>query len=378
MRDRLNPGGTVSVNVGHVPGSDALEKVLTATMRASFGEGRVWRDPVDDTNTVLLAPRVTSTRPSGSARSRSRGGPAARRARPDRTQPGLRRRHGLHQRRGPGRVAHRPALPGRSCGVGAWGLGPLPPGSTMVVVEPDDLPDAEDLWWSWVVLAAVASGRAVTRPAGSSRTRSSSHSTAPTAPGCGCSAPTAAAPCSGAARRSLRESPPRRTPRRARLGTHGGHRGAPPHLPGLARPRRVGPQRAVRRGRDPPAPSAADRRPARRRAGALGSGDAGDARVVRQRRPPRGGRRAGAPGPRGRPEQRTRPGRLPSARPDPRPDARRLRDRPDADAAATRAGAVVADQRPRGALRVRRDGDARPDRPGPDQHPSWPPPRSAR
>ncbi len=54
-RSRLAPGGTVSVNVGHVPGSDALEKVLTATMRAAFGDGRVWRDAVDDTNTVLLA-----------------------------------------------------------------------------------------------------------------------------------------------------------------------------------------------------------------------------------------------------------------------------------------------------------------------------------
>jgi len=54
-RDRLTPGGTVSVNVGHVPGNDDLEKVLTATMRAAFGDGRVWRDPVDETNTVLLA-----------------------------------------------------------------------------------------------------------------------------------------------------------------------------------------------------------------------------------------------------------------------------------------------------------------------------------
>jgi len=53
--DRLNPGGTVSVNVGHVPGNDNLEKVLTATMRSVFGDGRVWRDPVDETNTVLLA-----------------------------------------------------------------------------------------------------------------------------------------------------------------------------------------------------------------------------------------------------------------------------------------------------------------------------------
>ena len=55
VRDRLTPGGTVSVNVGHVPGNDALEKVLTATLRAAFGSDRVWRDPVDDTNTILLA-----------------------------------------------------------------------------------------------------------------------------------------------------------------------------------------------------------------------------------------------------------------------------------------------------------------------------------
>jgi spermidine synthase len=54
-RDRLAPGGTISVNVGHVPGSDELEKVLTATMRDSFGADRVWRDPVSETNTVLLA-----------------------------------------------------------------------------------------------------------------------------------------------------------------------------------------------------------------------------------------------------------------------------------------------------------------------------------
>ncbi len=54
-RERLTPGGTVSINVGHVPGSDALEKVLTATLRESFGKDRVWRDPVDETNTVLLA-----------------------------------------------------------------------------------------------------------------------------------------------------------------------------------------------------------------------------------------------------------------------------------------------------------------------------------
>lgn len=52
---KLNDGGTVTVNVGHPPGNDDLEKVLTATMREVFGADNVWRDPVDDTNTVLLA-----------------------------------------------------------------------------------------------------------------------------------------------------------------------------------------------------------------------------------------------------------------------------------------------------------------------------------
>ncbi len=54
VRDHLAPGGTVAMNVGHPPRSDALEKVLTATLRASFGADRVWRDPVDQTNTMLL------------------------------------------------------------------------------------------------------------------------------------------------------------------------------------------------------------------------------------------------------------------------------------------------------------------------------------
>ena len=55
VRGRLAAGGTVSVNIGHAPGSDELEKVVTATLRASFGESRVYRDAVSDTNTVLLA-----------------------------------------------------------------------------------------------------------------------------------------------------------------------------------------------------------------------------------------------------------------------------------------------------------------------------------
>ena len=52
-RERLRPGGAVFINVGHPEGSDRLEKVLTATMGSEFKY--VARDPVRDTNTVLMA-----------------------------------------------------------------------------------------------------------------------------------------------------------------------------------------------------------------------------------------------------------------------------------------------------------------------------------
>ncbi|MEO7350493.1 MAG: fused MFS/spermidine synthase [Marmoricola sp.] len=54
VKEHLAPGGTIAINVGHPPRSDKLEKVLTATLRASFGSNRVSRDPVEDTNTMLL------------------------------------------------------------------------------------------------------------------------------------------------------------------------------------------------------------------------------------------------------------------------------------------------------------------------------------
>jgi spermidine synthase len=54
-RDRLRPGGLVVVNVGQPEGSTRLEKVLSATMRASFGEDAVWRNPANETNTLLIA-----------------------------------------------------------------------------------------------------------------------------------------------------------------------------------------------------------------------------------------------------------------------------------------------------------------------------------
>ena len=52
-RDRLAPGGVVIVNAGHPEGNDDLETVLGATMAEVFPT--VVRDPIEDTNTLLLA-----------------------------------------------------------------------------------------------------------------------------------------------------------------------------------------------------------------------------------------------------------------------------------------------------------------------------------
>jgi spermidine synthase len=56
VADRLAPGGSVIVNVGHPEESDKLEKVLTATMREAFAH--VARAPTEDTNTQLVASEV--------------------------------------------------------------------------------------------------------------------------------------------------------------------------------------------------------------------------------------------------------------------------------------------------------------------------------
>lgn len=53
VRERLEPGGVVMVNVGHPERSDRLEKVLSATMGAVFAH--VLRDPSERVNTVLVA-----------------------------------------------------------------------------------------------------------------------------------------------------------------------------------------------------------------------------------------------------------------------------------------------------------------------------------
>ncbi|MEA2268632.1 MAG: hypothetical protein QOC64_1242, partial [Solirubrobacteraceae bacterium] len=51
-RERLTPRGAIVINVGHPERSDALEKVLSATMRDVFRS--VLRDPSQRTNTMLV------------------------------------------------------------------------------------------------------------------------------------------------------------------------------------------------------------------------------------------------------------------------------------------------------------------------------------
>ena len=43
----------MAINVGHPEGSDRLEQVLSATLRSVFGN--VARDPMEPTNTILMA-----------------------------------------------------------------------------------------------------------------------------------------------------------------------------------------------------------------------------------------------------------------------------------------------------------------------------------
>ena len=52
-REKLAPGGVLVLNVGHPEGSERLEQVLTATLGSAFPH--VARDPIEDTNTLLVA-----------------------------------------------------------------------------------------------------------------------------------------------------------------------------------------------------------------------------------------------------------------------------------------------------------------------------------
>jgi spermidine synthase len=52
-RSHLRPGGMLAVNVGHIPGSNELEQVVTRTLKAVFPI--VARDPLSAANTVVVA-----------------------------------------------------------------------------------------------------------------------------------------------------------------------------------------------------------------------------------------------------------------------------------------------------------------------------------
>jgi spermidine synthase len=67
-RDRLARAGVVAINVGHPERSDRLERVLSATLRAVFPN--VVRDPMEPTNTILMASDapLTSARLAAAAR----------------------------------------------------------------------------------------------------------------------------------------------------------------------------------------------------------------------------------------------------------------------------------------------------------------------
>ena len=66
-RARLSDDGVLIINVGHPKGSDRLERVLTATIAAEFPY--VARDPIEDTNTLLVASRTRQPDPAGVSRS---------------------------------------------------------------------------------------------------------------------------------------------------------------------------------------------------------------------------------------------------------------------------------------------------------------------
>ena len=55
VRDRLTPGGTVVINIGHPEGDDGLERALSATVASVFTH--VARYPIEPTNTLVMAAR---------------------------------------------------------------------------------------------------------------------------------------------------------------------------------------------------------------------------------------------------------------------------------------------------------------------------------
>jgi spermidine synthase len=74
VRDRLEPGGLVIVNVAQPDGSSSLEKVLAATMRTAFGDSAVWRDHSQQVNTMLVGSAASD--PAGRLRAAAATVPA--------------------------------------------------------------------------------------------------------------------------------------------------------------------------------------------------------------------------------------------------------------------------------------------------------------
>ena len=122
VRDHLEPGGLVVVNVGHPQGSTSLEKALSATMRAAFGYDAVWRDPSRADQHHARRVR-TSTDPGGRLRAAAAGLPAdlslVRAGRCRAYRAGTDRRAGVHGRPCPGGVAGRPGSDPTSHSTGA-------------------------------------------------------------------------------------------------------------------------------------------------------------------------------------------------------------------------------------------------------------------
>ena len=88
--DHLNPGGIVIVNVGHPEGSDALEKVLTATMGEAFPP--VLRDPSERREHAARRPRAPAAA-AATVGALPRGAAAGRRRDRARLAAGAARRH---------------------------------------------------------------------------------------------------------------------------------------------------------------------------------------------------------------------------------------------------------------------------------------------
>jgi spermidine synthase len=71
VRAHLRPGGVVVVNVGYIPGSDQLEKVVSATAGSVFRY--LGRDPVSDSNSLIVA-SARPLSPDGMTRTATSGG----------------------------------------------------------------------------------------------------------------------------------------------------------------------------------------------------------------------------------------------------------------------------------------------------------------